>query len=626
VRLYFIVVFFAFITSIFAETLTLSLDQRPEWLQEEGLVMAGSWEPLLFRVRRDGSEGYEPTAEQLAAYRREHGPEMIAKLKKLGVNFVMMHCYKGFGLQTERESMEDAVRFAESCHDAGLHVGVYTYSGAFGWELLFKETPEAKNWVVLNDQEKPICYGGADYRYYWNRNHPDAQSFYKKIIRFAVEEIRTDLLHFDNYAVGPGKDDVSIRRFRDYLRNTFDAKQLEAMGVSDMESVQPPMADSPRNLLKFAWIDFCCQSLADSYHEMGRYARTLRGDILLECNPGGVSERIREPIDHGRLLTGGEAFWDEGRPPGLRDGKLQTRIRTYKTAARMNNLAFAYCTTPLEMAETMAFNLDCLGCIVWFEYDRLVAKPASDEPVSPALDPFIRFYKSRRDVFRDTAPVADVAVLRSFPSQTFAEPKYAELTARVEQLFIENRIPFQIIYDGCLDELDRYRILVLAGCVALSDDQIRKIERFVKNGGKLCIIGETGIYDEWIKPRNHSAFTDAPETDFAQLNENEDWISGFQYGYDEFFSMDVDAPLGLCAELTERKDCRFVHLVNYRTGQPMENIPVRIRIPRHQTVKSVTLLSPMRDDEMELDFLTEGEQVLFEIPRVDLYEVARICY
>ncbi|MFZ2642009.1 MAG: hypothetical protein WA117_13505 [Verrucomicrobiia bacterium] len=36
--------------------LTLQGDKRPEWLRRDGIVMAGSWEPLLFRVRRDGAQ------------------------------------------------------------------------------------------------------------------------------------------------------------------------------------------------------------------------------------------------------------------------------------------------------------------------------------------------------------------------------------------------------------------------------------------------------------------------------------------------------------------------------------------------------------------------------------------
>ena len=134
---------FALAATAYADPLTLPLDKRPAWLAEDGIVMAGSWEPLVFRVRRDGA-GYTPTPEQIAAYHREHGPEMVAKLKSLGVNFVMMHCYKGAGLVAEKESMADAVRFSKLCHDAGMRVGVYNFSGAFLWEPLFKENPQAK--------------------------------------------------------------------------------------------------------------------------------------------------------------------------------------------------------------------------------------------------------------------------------------------------------------------------------------------------------------------------------------------------------------------------------------------------------------------------------------------------
>jgi len=435
-----------------AEPRTLPLNQRPDWLRRDGIVMAGSWEPLSFRVRRDGRSGFTPTEEQRAAYLREHSPEMIARLKDLGVNFVMMHCYKGAGLLAERESMSDAARFAKLCRDAGLHVGVYNYSGAFLWEPLFSEVPQAKDWVVLDEKGTPRTYGGATYRYFWNRNHPEAQAFYRRIVSFAVREIGADLLHFDNYEVGPGRDENSVRRFRQYLRSRFTPERLEEMGAADVDTVQPPLAGPPDTLLRRAWLDFCCQSLADSYRDVSLYARGLRKDILIECNPGGPGDRITPPVDHGRLLPAGEAFWDEGRRPGYRDGQLTTRIRTYKIARRMDNMAFAYTISPLEMAESMAFNLDCLGSICWFEYAQVVAQPGSKEPMSAALAPFIKFFHTRRDLLRETEVVADVAVLRSFPSQVFAERRNGALTYRVEQDLIDNHVPFQIIYDRHLDD------------------------------------------------------------------------------------------------------------------------------------------------------------------------------
>src|SRR3989304_3041218 len=96
---------------VLAQPLTPPLDGRPEWLRRDGIVMAGSWEALMIRARIFGKEGnFTPTAQQRADYAREHGPEMIARLKDLGVNFVMIHCYRGAGMEAERESLAAAAK------------------------------------------------------------------------------------------------------------------------------------------------------------------------------------------------------------------------------------------------------------------------------------------------------------------------------------------------------------------------------------------------------------------------------------------------------------------------------------------------------------------------------------
>jgi hypothetical protein len=607
---------------IHAEPLTLPLPQRPDWLRQDGIVMAGSWEPLLFRVRRDGGSGYTPSDEQRAGYLREHSPEMIARLKDLGVNFVMMHCYKGAGLAAERESMLEAARFARLCHEAGLRVGVYNYSGAFLWEPLFREVPQAKDWALLDENGKPLTYGGATYRYFWNRNHPEAQAFYRKIASFAVQEIGADLLHFDNYGHGPGYDENSVQRFRQYLRERFTPEQLEEIGVSSVADVQPPKAGPPDNMLRRAWLDFCCQSLADSYRDMSRHARGLRKDILIECNPGGPGERIRPPVDHGRLLPAGEAFWDEGRHPGYRDGQLSTRIRTYKIARRMDNLAFAYTITPLEMAESMAFNLDCLGCVCWFEYGQMVALPGSKEPVSPALAPFVKFFHARRDLSREAEVVADVAVLRSFPSQVFGDRSNAELTYRVEQTLIDNRICFQIIYDQHLDDLKRYRVLVLAGCAALSDEQARCVERYAQSGGRICIVGPAGTHDEWMRPRKQPVLADLSGAGITRIDREGDVLVAVCKLCGADGSLSVRGPSGLCVELTQQPGRRLLHLVNYRADEPANNIEVAIRLPTSRDVASVALAGPQAAADVRLPFEVEGGSVKFVVPRVDIYGIA----
>ncbi|HPD29331.1 MAG TPA: hypothetical protein PLL20_05010 [Phycisphaerae bacterium] len=604
-----------------AETLTLPLEQRPAWLAREGIVMAGSWEPLLFRVRRDGSDGYTPTPQQVADYRREHSPEMVARLKSLGVNFVMMHSYKAFGREAERESMQDAVRFAKLCREAGLRVGVYNNSGTLGWELLFKELPEAKDWAVLDAAGKPVTYGRATYRYYWDRNHPAAQAFHKEIIRFSVEQIQADLLHFDNYIIGPGHNANSVSRFRSYLKSRFKPQQLEEMGITDPDRAMPPTGPDANGLLGRAWLDFSCGSMAESYHDLSRYARTLRSDVLVECNPGGPGNRISPPIDHGRLLVGGEAFWDEGREPGYRDGQLNTRIRTYKLARRMNNIAFAYTTSPLEAAEAMAFNLDCFGCICWFEYGRLAAKPGVETPVSLELAPYIRFFRDRRDLLRNAEVVADVAILRSFPSQVYAEATQAQLTAQAEQFLIENRVPFQIIYDDHLSELSRYRALVLAGCVAMSDAQIEQVRSFAAGGGRVLLVGDAATHDEWLMPRRAPGLQDLPEAQLVRIQKIAEMGDAVSTLLQASPSLAVEGPHGLCAELTERPGRRLVHLVNYRTDTPARNVTVTVQLPEGKQVKNVRLARPEHDKDADLEIRQQGRVITCVVPVIDVYGI-----
>lgn len=628
-----------------AEPLTLPLDKRPAWLRQDGIVMAGSWEPLMFRIRRDGGSGYTPSPQQLADYQREHSPEMLKQLKDLGVNFIMMHCYKGAGMKAERESMNDAVKFSKLCHDSGLHVGVYNYSGAFLWELLFKEIPQAEQWVVLNEKGK-VTYGAAGYRYYWNRNHPDAEAYYKQIVRFAVEKIQADLIHFDNYSVGPGRDAVSVQRFRQYLRQAFTPEQLKQAGVAaGIDAIEPPRADSPI-LLRCAWADFCCWSLAESYHAMGHYARSLRPDVLVECNPLGVREAIYPPIDHGRLLQGGEAYWDESGLPGYKDGRLRCRIRTYKVARALNNMAFSYITTPLEAAESIAFNLDCLGAICWFEYGKLVQRPGSKTPLSDDMRPYVRFYRQRHDLLREAEVVADVAVLRSFSSQVFADPKHAQLTSRVENALIHDRAPFQIIHEHQVADLGRYPALVLAGCVALTDEQIKQIDAYAASGGRVCIIGPVATHDQWMMPRKQAAFDNLPADRVIRVAENEDWLGGIRRACGGRFTLSLLAnedeksaasaaklpgkpapvPLaGLCAELTEQKDRRLVHLVNYRDNEPVKDFSLRLGVPEGKHVKRVTLASPDREKDLTLEFQEASRWVTFRVPEVKIYAVAVVA-
>jgi hypothetical protein len=80
--------------------------------------------------------------------------------------------------------------------------------------------------------------------------------------------------------------------------------------------------------------------------------------------------------------------------------------------------------------------------------------------------------------------------------------------------------------------------------------------------------------------------------------------------------------LGVCAELTERKDQRFVHLVNYREADCVKDIAVRLRVPDGRRVTEVVLANPGRAQDLKVPYAHEGDFVTFVVPRLEIYEVA----
>jgi hypothetical protein len=251
----------------------------------------------------------------------------------------------------------------------------------------------------------------------------------------------------------------------------------------------------------------------------------------------------------------------------------------------------------------------------------MVAQPGSKAPVSRSLAPFIRFFHGRRDLFRDAKVVADVAVLRSFPSQVFADPQYAQLTSRVEQTLIDNHIPFQIIYDEQLDNLSPYRALVLAGVTALSDADLRHIRDYVTSGGRLCLIGPAAIYDEWLLPRPIPPLADLPASQVVHATDSNDILSALRRVCDNQFTLSVPADPGLACELTEQPGRRLLHLVNYRPD-PVKDVAVSVRLRPACRAQSVTLVSPERRREISLPFRTHEDRIEFIVPEVRVYEIA----
>jgi hypothetical protein len=108
----------------------------------------------------------------------------------------------------------------------------------------------------------------------------------------------------------------------------------------------------------------------------------------------------------------------------------------------------------------------------------------------------MRFCDEHGALYRGARPFAAVAMVSSFESAAFATVDSAPSFEAVEQLLIENHLPYAICYADRLEALTDFRVAILADQLCLSDAQCESLIDYVRRGGRLIVTGRTADYDE----------------------------------------------------------------------------------------------------------------------------------
>ncbi|MCW5979982.1 MAG: beta-galactosidase trimerization domain-containing protein [Bryobacteraceae bacterium] len=659
---------------------------KAKWLRDGIINAGGSHEPHLFIVRRGG---YRLDAR--AHYERAQSEETIRRLKEQGVEVFHTHLYKGFGMAAEKPEMEDAVRAAAIAHRYGLKVDSYIQWNTMMYETFFAEEPKAKNWIQRDAQGQPIMltYGyQQSYRFRPCFSNQEYLDYLKRIVRFAMEQVKTDFIHFDNFDLNPEPEschcDWCVRGFRNHLRKKYPPeRRKERFGFENVDHVSPPrwnMHHPPSRMdIIFdpaiqEWIDYRCQSMTDALAQMALYARSFNPDVAIEINPHGINGGNRaweRGIDHARLLKFTDAFWTEveGDPRMNDDGSMPSRIRSYKMARTYDNILLTYTGHPLSIGESLAFN-QTIGF-------------AGSDPLDPETRRHIDFYRKHRDLYAGARDDATVALLRSYPSIAYHHSN-AQLSAILaEQALIEAKIPFVLIFDEHLADLAKHKTLVLPDSECLSDKQLEAIRAFVARGGGLVATGLTGLYDEWrrLRPKpglaglideqpsvrayeERVARVDAAGREARKEYENgrvayfsqvepdpprprlgpyfevtqdlwrrpvnwQEIADAVRWAARDALPVRVSGPPHLVMNLTAQPERKRVmtHLLNYRAraNEPVNDVEVMLRLPEASSVRA-TLISPGREGEQSLTAVKENDEWRIAVPPVEAYAIVVANY
>src|SRR5690242_2138855 len=260
---------------------------KAKWLNNGLIDAGGSHEPYIFVVRRGGNR-----LDAREQYEKAQSEEVIRRLKDQGIEVFHTHLYKGFGMAAEAPDMLDTKRTAETAHKLGMKVDTYVQWNTMMYETFFAEEPRAKDWVQRDEVGRPILltYGyQQSFRYRPCFANQDYLNYLKKIVRFAVEEVKTDFIHFDNFDLNPEPDSCHCRvctnRFRSYLKEKYTpAQRKERFGFENVDYVNPPQwnVGNPPAKMEIIfdpaiqeWISFRCYIMVDALRQMSTYAKSM---------------------------------------------------------------------------------------------------------------------------------------------------------------------------------------------------------------------------------------------------------------------------------------------------------------------------------------------------------------
>jgi hypothetical protein len=632
--------------------------------QQRKLADGITWlthEPIEFIIRRDGNK--PGLAEQ---YKAMCDPENIKRMAAAGVRWGRIFFYKGFGLEYEKTHMDIAHRVADQMHGLGIKVSLYV-GGTMFTETLYKEIPEAQSWEQRDSFGNPVPYGNQTFRHFACPNEPAYRAYIKRVLDVAVNDFHADELAFDNVVLQDEPKSCRCPRcmkaFTEFLGKRYpDKDQVAArFGQPDIEAVQIKPWASPAAPAKLSvlddpilqdWTRFRCQSLADYAADLYGHVKTLNPGVACLLNIKGVysynrywSAAVYHPMFAGNIDI---MAFDTGGYDARIDattGALVSQIRSYKVARGIGTSCEDSFADDIKAAVHMSFG-----------YQKPlagnIAAPYGSEAfnVFTPLGEFFREYNDR--FYTVTEAVADVAVLHNWSSMAYSISATAVPVTLMEQVLIQHKVPFDILFDEQMDRLGKYAAVILAGQECVSDAQAQLLLDFVSKGGVLVVTGNTAAYNESRQKRDANPFLPVrpewngrvvyiPEivrADGKTTNrlDPRQWV--LPKNHAEIYkaiadalptglSITSDAPLTTVMELLVRAKTQetIVHFTNFDKKKPLAAFAVDVRRQFSAPVKTVACYSPDADDPVNLPFEQTDLRVKFTVPATKVYAMVVIA-
>jgi glycosyl hydrolase family 42 (putative beta-galactosidase) len=650
-------------------------------------------EPLMFYRRRGR---YPENWPEL--YERQHAPGNIQLIADAGVRWARLRFYKGFGLQTEMPEMRRSIEVAELMHRLGMKVSLYV-AGTMFIESFYREVPGAEGWEQRDQVNRAVPYSDTQtYRHFACPNEPAYREYLKKVLDVGIQQFKADEFFFDNIFLQPEPTSCRCQRcqraFKEFLRRKYPTKESVAtrFGYPDVDWIKvnewyhynrPEDIETIDDPVLQEWVAFRSESLARHCIDIYDYIKSVNPKIAVGFNLKGIYGTNRiwrngmyQPLYQGKIDF---ACFDVGGMEARLDsttGALVGEIRSFKMG---RTLGFTYheADTPLQLAVSMAFNYR--KPVPGYGYMGGPDIEGPERTFTPEAE-FFREYKDR--YYTETESVADVAMLRTWPSMAYSINGTQAPTLLMEQVLIQHKVPFDIIFDQQMSTIGRYKAIVVSGQESLSRQWVDQLSEYARNGGTLVLGGNTADYNEYRQKRAANPLLSlagisraavitvktvgkgklvyvpeivpgigvrpsqgggGDETDLGSPGPSR--RSGFPAdrwvlpkNHQEIYqavagnlqgglSITTQAPLNTVMEVVNRRSSNetIVHFVNFDDKRALAPFAVRLKRQLDGKIQSVSLFTPESDEPKKLLFTEQNGQLHFTVPAMKRYSMVVVA-
>lgn len=505
-------------------------------------------EPLrhLKRMGNDGDSIFTLGDWAEEWYNRIHEEEVIKKAAEKGINTIYTHFFKGFGLETEKEEMENTKKLCELGKKHGIKVLGYCQLGTLYNETLTDEAPDIEDWAIHDRQGNIVTWLGEYYRYSPCFNSRKFIDYIKKVIKYGIEYVGLSGFHFDNSYNVACHCDKCTTAFREYLRENAEP---EKMGLRHFDHVRiPPEERSPEthDPLYIHWLRYKADLVAKVHSELFSYVKEIGGEstIVLHnpCFPRPGKTFARRGFEPSRISSDCDFVFAENGSGYIRvqDGKIKSMVNAFKFGECFGYKVFDTCWThdsvtgktrlPESHEEVVRFVAQSMI------YTGLCGSPwtvrtmkegqkniLEDSPLSDSLGEIFSYYHKNFDIFNLEA--ANNVKLLYIPDNCMCmvDKGIDNIYDTIDKLVTE-AVPFSITTEDKLNELEKGEIVIVPKVLYAEEKLIEKVKAATERGVKFILIGHFARYYEDGKERRHSHSVFALSKNDGIYRTDEDFI------------------------------------------------------------------------------------------------------